>query len=182
MSNHSAKSKYIVLRKFDKYLSTLEAILAGIFYSAMVVIVFAGVIMRYFLKIPNLYGEEVSRYLMVACIFIGVAVACRRKMHMNVEMFVNAFPKPVGHAIKFVVHIIVIGIYIFMTYQGIMMVMQMQTFAQTSPAMRMPMWIMYAIITLGFALSALTEILLFIDTFVFKGELLDDVGQEGQEI
>lgn len=182
MSNHSAESKYTALRKVDKYLSTTEAVLAGVFYSAMVVIVFAGVIMRYLLKIPNLYGEEVSRYLMIACIFIGVAVACRRKMHMNVEMFVNAFPKPVGHAIKFIVHLVVIGVYVFMTYQGVMMVVQMQTFAQTSPAMRMPMWIMYAIITLGFALSALTEILLFINTFVFKGKLLEDVEQEGQEI
>lgn len=181
MSSNSGGVKFTALRKLDKYLSTTEAVLAGVAYAAMVVIVLAGVIMRYWTKTPNLYGEEISRYLMIACIYLGVAVACKRKLHMNVTMFVDALPKAVGNAITVIVRLVTIGMYAFMTYQGILMVQRLMTFSQASPAMRMPMWIMYAVITLGFALSTVTEIIMFINDFIVKGILQDDSGKEGEK-
>ena len=176
------REKYHAIRKLDQWLLKLENALAGVFYVAMMVIVLVGVVMRYVLKASNLYGEEMSRYLMVACVYIGIAAGCRKRVHLNVTMFVNLLPEKIRWFVNLIVRAVVVAVYAFMTYQGVIMVRQMASFGQVSPAMRLPLWIMYTVITLGFALSTITEIVLYIHDFFFKGELLAEPGQkEGEE-
>ena len=164
--------KFRAIRKLDKWLLNTENTMAGLFYVAMMIIVLVGVIMRYILKASNLYGEEMSRYLMVACVYIGIAAGCRRRVHLNVTMFVNMLPEKPRRVVNMIVRAIVVAVYGLMTYQGFLMVKQMKGFGQVSPAMRIPLWIMYTIITLGFALSTITEIVLYIDDFFYNGEML----------
>lgn len=166
-------SQTSVIRKLDKYLLNFENLIAGISYAVMVILVFWGVIMRYVAKSPNLYGEELSRYLMITSVFIGIAAGCRQKVHLNVELFIGLFPKKVNTAIKAVVRLITTFMYLYMAYQGLLMIQAMKNFGQTSPAMRMPLWIMYTVITLGFVLSFITEVIMYINDFFFKGNLLD---------
>ena len=174
----SDNGKHTLIRKIDKGLLNVENTLAGIAYAIMVVVVFVGVILRYVVKTPNLYGEEISRYLMVMCVFLGIAAGCRQKVHLSVEMFVDMFPKPVRKAIQFIVRTLVVLLYGYLTYAGFTMVQQMKMLGQTSPAMRLPMWIMYGVIALGFLLSLLTEIILYINDLFCHGSLINDEKEE----
>ena len=168
------QNKYRALRTVDKWLYNIENAIASVFYVCMMVIVFVGVVLRYVTKTPNLYGEELSRYMMVACVYMGIAVGCRRKAHLNVELFVNLLPAGVRKIVKIIVRTFVLAVYVFMTYQGFLMILKMQQFGQVSPAMRIPLWIMYTIITVGFALSSLNEVVLYLHEFVFHGTLLEE--------
>lgn len=163
-----------LIRKIDKIIFNIENLSAGIAYAIMVVVVFVGVILRYLVKTPNLYGEEVSRYLMVMSVFLGIAAGCRQKVHLSVELFVSLFPSILKKVITVFVRTLVVVTYGYMSYAGIEMVRQMKMLGQTSPALRLPMWIMYAVITAGFVLSLLTEMIMYINDIFCHGTILDD--------
>ena len=163
-----------IIRKVDRIIFQIENISAGIAYAIMVIVVFIGVILRYLVKTPNLYGEEVSRYLMVMSVFLGIAAGCRQKVHLSVELFISLFPKIIQKVITVFVRTLVVTVYAYMSYAGIEMVRQMKALGQTSPALRLPMWIMYAIITAGFMLSFLTELIMYVNDIFCHGNIFNE--------
>ena len=173
--------KFRAIRLLDRYATKAEYIISGIFYTIMIIDVFIGVILRYVTHTSNLIGEEVSRYSMIGLVFFSVACACREGAHMNVQMFVERFPAKMSHVIKMIVRALVIVIYALMAYLGFQMVMQIKGFGQVSPAMRLPLWIMYAVIACGFLLGFIAEVLLFANNYLLKGEVLEESGKEAEE-
>ena len=82
------------LKVFDKVICTAEEIVAAIALLAMCFIVFIAVILRS-AGIPFSISDELSRYLMIWCIYVGVAVATREKAHVGVDVLVQMLPKGV---------------------------------------------------------------------------------------
>lgn len=53
----------------------------------MTVSVLLAIVLRYVLKVPNIAGEEISRYLLVTIVFIGISMCVRTRSHMGVTIF-----------------------------------------------------------------------------------------------
>lgn len=60
---------------------------------ALVCLVFAQVVLRYFFNSGLPWSEEMARYLFVWVCFLGAALAVRNRGHITVEVVRNAFPK-----------------------------------------------------------------------------------------
>lgn len=56
-------------------------------------VVFYQVFTRYFLGDPAGWTEEIARYLLVATVFIGAAMAVRRNNHIQVDAFYRWIPR-----------------------------------------------------------------------------------------
>ena len=54
--------------------------------------VLISIILRYVVRVPNLVGEEISRYFLVTVVFIGISMCMRVKGHMGVTIFVDHLP------------------------------------------------------------------------------------------
>jgi len=66
--------------------------LAVALFTAMFGCVIAQVFFRYFLGSPLTWSDELGRYLLVWCSFLGWIIAARRRSHLGVGMFAERAP------------------------------------------------------------------------------------------
>ena len=175
-TNRSAFVKIIV--KYESVLVSLLTHISVFCFSIMTIIVLIGIVMRFLLKIPNMYGEELSRYLMVYGIFLGIAVGVRSGAHMCVEGVLNRFPPKIERILTIIGKSISIAGYGVMTYCSIVFTIHVYGFGQTSPALGLPMFVMYTALAVGFFLSTIYEGLLFWDIHITQAKILKGKKEE----
>lgn len=78
-------------RLFFWYCRALEAVMA-LLLAAMVVMVFANVVLRYGFNSGIAVSEEVSRWLFVWMTFLGAVVAVREHAHLGTDAIVRRLP------------------------------------------------------------------------------------------
>ncbi len=146
------------MKKFLALLLGAQSWASMICFVLMSVFVLAGVVMRFVLQIPFSWGEEISRYLMVVAITLGIGMGVKEKAHLGVAMVVDTVPARAGFFMKCVAYAINIFGYLFLTAVSCEFTAMNFEFGQESPALTLPMWIMYAVMTIGFCLSALESV------------------------
>lgn len=104
--------------------------------AAVVSILCAQVIFRYFIGNSLDWIEEVSRILLIWLTYIGAAVALKRKGHIAVDAFLGFFPESFRRIADIITSILIIAFSAFLCVQGI-------TFALLSertifPALQVP--------------------------------------------
>ncbi len=88
----------------------LEIIMLVSFSITMTVIVFAQVVMRYVFNSAFSWAEEISRYLFIWIIYLGISYSCRTRRHVRVMFLVNHLPNTVKRLV------IILGDFIFLSY------------------------------------------------------------------
>lgn len=139
------------MKKIFTVVDRIEEVLLAVFLVAMVVIIFTATVFR-FLKISLIasWSEEATRYLMIASIFIGLSRGTRLNAHFTVNNFVDKAPKSLHRLLFFIRSGIIIAFSGFMSYQMIQFMGNVQRMNQKSPALQLPMWIVYIPIFIGF--------------------------------
>ena len=97
-------------------------------------IIFVQVIMRSVFNSSLTWSEELTRYIFIWQIWMGVSIAQKDKAHIKVDVIAT---------------ILLIAFNIFLVTSGIDLVQQMITRGNVSSAMRMPMWIVYIVLPLA---------------------------------
>jgi len=109
--------------------------------------------------IPALsWAEEMARYAWIVTVFISLPYTIRTSSTLRVTALVEAFPWKVYNVINVVVDLITAAALGILAWTSITVIGQVQAGGSVSPAMQIPMWIMYVIIFIGFALGALRAI------------------------
>lgn len=138
-----------VLRLLDRVLF----VVIGLLLAAMVVDVTIQVFYRYVIQDPPTWTEELARYIFAWTIFLAVALAFGRGVHIVVDALVAAVPRVVRRVLLIVANLLVLGFLLVLVWQGINMVGL--TANTTSTAMGLNMGIVYASLPTGAAISAL---------------------------
>lgn len=160
-----------VIYKAEEYLVLVTVL-------GMILIVAWSVICRGVLKVPFLIGEELSRYLMIYSVFIGIAVGVRRGSHVGIRAFVNKLPVRVGDAVEYIQRILTIITYISLTVVSLLVSIHFGQIGQRSTMMHVPMSFVYAILPIGFALSAVHSVE---NLVALIKEKKSDKGKEGDQ-
>ena len=142
----------------DRITLPVENAFAVVFFGAMCFIVMYGVICRFILKIPNPYGEEISRYLMIFAIYISVAIAARRKEHIRVDFLINALPGKLGMAVDVFGKLVSIAGYLLLAILSNEMMMKIMKTGQKAPSLRTPLWIIYIALVVGLGMAFIHSI------------------------
>ena len=101
-------------------------------------------------------------------------------------MIVDLLPVAARKACKIVADLISILAYGAFTYLAYILIRNMLKVVQYSTQMRMPMWIIYMALLVGFALATLRSLLLFWNDYIAKNKVLSSekkmtVGEEVAE-
>lgn len=153
-----------------KPLDWIEDGIAVLTMSVVSLIVFAGVVSRYCFGFTPIWGEELSRFLVVWSIFIGVSIGVRKSQHIGVDAFIRFLPhnlKIASECLLNLIGIVVIGI---LVYNSLDFIKQTIEFDQLSPAMRLPMYIPYLAMPVGLCLSIIRFIQNIILLFTNKDQ------------
>jgi TRAP-type C4-dicarboxylate transport system permease small subunit len=87
-------------RFMDLYMVTLKALMA-LLLSAMVVLVFGNVVMRYLFDSGISVSDELARWFFVWMVFLGAIVGVREHKHLGLDTMVRML-SPAGRKICFV--------------------------------------------------------------------------------
>ena len=72
-----------------------EACVIVLFSVVMTIIVFVQVVMRYVFNSAFPWAEELSRYLFIWIIYLGISYSCRTRRHVRVTFLLERFPDTV---------------------------------------------------------------------------------------
>ena len=167
--------KELILR-LDKILTIVETNIAVAFYACMIIMVLVGVFMRFVLRVPNLYGEELSMLLMFGSVCLGINLGIRSRSHLGVEGFVNHLPATARKIIKIFSDLVIIAVYGLMSIITFQLSMQSKSYGSTTAALQLPFWIIYLIMAVNFVLCIIQALLMFWNDHLIKNAILEERG------
>lgn len=128
-------------------------ILTTIILAVMITVIFVQVITRYvfFYSLP--WSEELSRYLFVWMIFLGVNLAVRDDLQIRIDVLDHYVHGRGKKALRIFQHVCSFAIAMILIYSSFKMVEN--GFRQTSPAMQIPMAFVYLGIPVGTAFTCI---------------------------
>jgi TRAP-type C4-dicarboxylate transport system permease small subunit len=130
-------------------IKVLEKILVGLM-ALLVLDVLWGVTTRYLFNLQASWTEELARFLMIWIALLGAAYASAQKLHLSIPLIFNFLSTNnkkwletfiSGMVIFFAVAVMVVG--------GVELMLLTNLLGQLSPALRLPMWMIYSIIPLS---------------------------------
>lgn len=146
---------------FGMFQKVLLAILT-LALAAMMCVIIVQVFTRYVIFYSLPWSEELSRYFFVFIVVCGINVAVSREILIKIDAVQNSFKTVRGR----------LGMDIFHAAVGLLACVLIAVYAtdlfpvgrvQKSPAMRIPMIIMYSIVCFGYCVSAVSLLLKMIE-------------------
>lgn len=148
MDNKKQPAFFTLLDKFEDYSVT-------ILYMLMIVAIFLQVFTRFVIKYSIPWTEELARYLMAWAVFIGAGIGAKESAHVGIDALVEVLPKKLKGYIKVIALVISMVFSIILIFLSIIMLEFLITTGQTSPAMKLPMWIPYCSVLVGGVLMSI---------------------------
>lgn len=132
-----------------KIFSKFEELLLVLSLAVMVILIFGQVIGRYILQSAPVWTEELARYIHIFQVWIGASYAVKLNQHIRVEAFINLFHGKVRKVLEITGTIIWFSLALFLAVFGTKLVIDSMNYAQVSPAIQIPFWILFLAIPLG---------------------------------
>jgi TRAP-type C4-dicarboxylate transport system permease small subunit len=143
-----------------KVLQNVDAIVTCTTLALCTIIVNLNVLMRYILRSPLFWSEEVATGLFVWTVFIGSAYAYRTHSHLGVDILVNILPDTPKKILAVIMDVLEIAILAMLTQTSVQYVAN--TWTKLSSTLRVPSWYVSIAVPIGFGLSLCYGIYFFI--------------------
>lgn len=140
----------------DRAFCAVNGAAVALMLAAMLGLVFANVVGRYFFSVSFGWAEEVTRYLMIWVVFLGAGLALREGMHVAVTLFADAFDRA-RPAIGWIAFAVLFLFLAALAWFGLEYAMFASR--QRSAMLQLPMWTMYLAVPIG-AVLALVHLVL----------------------
>jgi C4-dicarboxylate transporter DctQ subunit len=148
------------IEKTEEYLVIFSVILA-------LTLCCIQVTARYAFNYPLSWPEELIRYLIILVVYIGASIAVRKKSHISVDIINTFFPNS-EKLLKYLSAILGIAFSLLIIILGIRFVQSLIISGQIAITLKVPIFIVYAILPVGGVLLLLQYIILLRDEFMLK--------------
>lgn len=139
-----------------KKLQKANSVLIGAALLAMIAVVFLQTFCRFVIFRSLTWSEELSRYLFVAIIALGINLATTKHMFVRIEIIDGYLKGKALLVLKVIRRAVAMYVSLVFVYSGYRLI-QIGGY-QVSPAMAIPMSFLYGIIFLGFVMNALAVV------------------------
>lgn len=179
------------LEKFINGIVRVEYWVVTPVFLVMLGLMLVQVACRYVLKIPAPWVDEVTRYLFIAAIFLGGAIATSERSNIEInftELMITGATKDPQKRIKAgiwanILHDVVsLFLMVIVTYQTYLFMMFQKTTNQMSTAMaNFPMWLVAGAMLVGMALITLHLVGTIVLNAMGRGPMGYEFAEEGSE-
>ncbi len=132
---------------------TIDKVLANflvIIMAVMVLNVLWQVASRFILGSPSSFTDELARYLMIWVGILGAAYISGRNMHVAIDVLPTRLSQPTQKRLMFIVRILIILFCLLaMVIGGSRLVYITYVLGQNSPALQVPLAVVYAVIPIS---------------------------------
>lgn len=156
------------VKKVFSKVQKVNTFVIGLALLAIILVVFLQTFCRFVIFRSLPWSEELSRYLFVAVIVLGVNLAILKHMFVRIEIIDNYLKGTAAAVMNLARRFVMIFVNIVFVYSSYELIIIGGY--QTSPAMRLPMSFLYGIIFIGFILNVIASLIDLYDTYVAVGE------------
>ena len=140
--------------KFLKWLDeSLEEVLMCILLVCMACVMIYQIFSRFVLNSSISWGEEVTIYMFIWSTFLGISYCIRKRLTIQIEMLVGAFPEGVQKIVLILVDVVQLAMFTYMIPAAYTYLMRTIASGQVSAALQIPMQYVYAAPLVGFVLT-----------------------------
>lgn len=155
-TNVTSKKKLAPLTWIDDHFEETILILLLI---AICIVELLQVIARNVPFMPTLtWAEEFCRFAWIATVFLSLPYTIRTVTTLRVTALIELMPWKVQNAFTLFVDIFTFAMLGILSWSGVGVLQSIVASEESSPAMMLPMWIMYVIVLAGFALGAVRSL------------------------
>ena len=155
------------LKKLDK---NFELICLAILLMIMTVLSFANVVMRYCFKAPIYWSDEVCCFCLALSAFFCLPYSIRWRTAIKVDTLTAALPKIVQKILQVICDLIMLVFLGICVKGGIDLVGNAAKIAQKSPALQIPVNILYSVMTFCFILAIFRTLQVLALEYICKKE------------
>ncbi|WP_326910162.1 TRAP transporter small permease [Sedimentibacter sp. MB31-C6] len=101
------------------------------------------------------WPEEFSRYCYIWTVFLSLSYTIKKRNMLKVGIVMDLLPQKVRRTIEILVNVIMLVLFVILFRYAIVYTNKIRVTGQFSPAMNIPMWIMYLSTVIGFGLSSI---------------------------
>lgn len=138
--------------------------------SVITVVLGVQVFMRYVMHASLSWSEELARYCFIWLVYIGISYGAKIMRHIKIDAGLYLFPKNTRKYVVIVGDVVFFLFALVIVYYAWNLVGRQIKLGQLSPAMQIPMWIVYAAPLVGFILTAIRQI----QTIIYRVKHLND--------
>lgn len=150
-----------VIRWIDQH---LEEFILSIFLVLIACVMMLQVIMRYVVGSSLSWAEEFCRYLFIWSSLLSIGYSIRKKTILRVDSLVEMLPSNLKRLLKIVAELVVLVFFAYLLTKSIPVVKMIRDSGQTSPAMEIPMYVVYLSAVVGFLLAVIRSIQSLLET------------------
>ena len=148
-----------LFRKILDFLDNrLEMTICIALMSVLSVVLFIQVFFRYVLGASLSWSEELARYMFIWLVYIGIAYGCKVMRHIKIDAGLFFFPKALRP------YVVIMSEGVFAIFAAVVAVLafklvgRQMMIGSASPAMGIPMWVVYMAPCVGFTLTTIRQI------------------------
>lgn len=144
----------------------------------MVIIVTVQILVRYVFFYSLSWSEELSRYLFAWLILIGACLGIEDRSSICIDVIENLThgnAKKIIHILQYVFSLIAVGIMFYASIKFVQLGAR-----QLSPAMAIPMAVIYMCFPIGFVLMGLENVIKLVQIFRY-GDVLTEEAKGGEQ-
>ena len=138
-------------RLFDRLERVLGPVLAALL-AFITIGVFIQVVLRYVFAMSFLWGEELSLFAFIWCVFLGSAISSRRRTHFSFDLFEGVLSGRAAAAQRLVVDVAVLAVTLLLVGAG--WEFSRLSLQRLSPALGITLFVPTVVIPLSGALMA----------------------------
>ena len=114
------------------------------------------VVLRNLSFVPSLlWAEEFCRFCWIATVFISLPYTIRHGLMLRVNLLGEMLRGRSGRLLNFFVNLFTAAALTLLAYHSVGVVNTVYASGETSPAMRLPMWLLYGLMLFSFVLGIL---------------------------
>lgn len=133
----------------------IEKMLASILLSAIVLLIFANVIMRYVMNASLSWGEELTLWFFVWFVWLAVSYAFQNREHVRITVLRDLLNERVRLYADLVIDLLILAFLVMLTVECVKLIMLPFVASQNSVVLGLPIPILYASAPVGAALSSI---------------------------
>lgn len=133
-------------------------------YIVIIPILFMQVIMRYVFSNSLAWSEELARYIFIWQVWLGSSYAVQKGRHIRIDVVSSRLPVKAKFVGEIIITLICIAFCGFFCYKGLVNMNMVGRLHQTSPALKIPLQVLYACVPISTALMVLRYLEMLVTT------------------
>lgn len=147
---------------FTKTLSRFEEFVLSYSVIAMAILLIVGVFMRNVMNSSLTFTEEIASALLILVSFFGLGYCARKGRHITMSIVFDMVSNKYKKLFMIVISVVSAIATAYITYLAVKYVLNVKSLGRVTPALQIPIYLIYSVVPIGFLLATIEYIRSFI--------------------